>query len=58
MRELLEQGYEVAVVKDATAAAQTSELGDGYASAVTNFGFMANIVWTTEEAVEAIKQAD
>ena len=58
MRELLEQGYEVAVVKDATAAAQTLELGDGYASAVTNFGFMANAVWTTEEAVEAIKQAD
>jgi nicotinamidase-related amidase len=58
MRELLEQGYEVAVVKDATAAAQTPELGDGYASAVTNFGFIANAVWTTEEAVEAIKQAD
>ena len=58
MRELLEQGYEVAVVKDATAAAQTPELGDGYASAVTNFGFMANAVWKTEEAVEAIKQAD
>ena len=58
MRDLLEQGYEVAVVKDATAAAQTPELGDDYASAVTNFGFMANAVWTTEEAVEAIKQAD
>ena len=58
MRELLEQGYEVAVVKDATAAAQTPELGDGYASALTNFGFMANAVWTTDEAVEAIKQAD
>ncbi len=58
MREFLEQGYEVAVVKDATAAAQTPELGDGYASAVTNFGFMANAVWTTAEAVEAIKQAD
>ena len=59
MRELLEQGYEVVVVKDATAAAaQTPELGDGYASAVINFGFMANAVWTTEEAVEAIKQAD
>ena len=58
MRELLEQGYEVAVVKDATAAAQTPELGDGYASALTNFGFMANVVWTTKEAVEAIIQAD
>lgn len=57
MRELLEQGYEVAVVKDATAAAQSPDLGDGYASAVTNFGFMANAVWTTGEALEAIQQA-
>jgi nicotinamidase-related amidase len=29
MRELLEQGFEVAVVKDATAAARVAE-GDGY----------------------------
>jgi len=58
LRELLEQGYEVAVVKDATAAAQTPELGDGYASALTNFGFIANDVYTTEEAVNAIKRAD
>ncbi len=56
MREFLEQGYEVAVVKDATAAAQTPELGDGYASALTNYGFMANAVWTTEEAVKKMKQ--
>ena len=58
LRELLEQGYEVAVVKDATAAAQTPELGDGYASALTNYGFIANDVYTTEEAVKAIKRAD
>ena len=51
LRELLEQGFEVIVVKDATAAAVTPELGDGYAAAVTNFGFMANAVVTTEEAV-------
>jgi nicotinamidase-related amidase len=50
MRELLEQGFEVAVVKDATAAAKLPDL-DGYASAVANFRFMANAVWTTEEAV-------
>ncbi len=54
MRELLEQGFEVAVVKDATAAAVTPELGDGYASAVTNYGFLANHVLTTEEAVQAM----
>jgi len=40
MRELLEQGFEVTVVKDGTAAAKTPELGDGYATALTNFGFM------------------
>ncbi len=55
LREFLEQGFEVAVVKDATAAAQVDE-GDGYASALVNFRFLASTVWTTEEAVEAIKE--
>jgi nicotinamidase-related amidase len=54
MRELLEQGFEVAVVKDATAAAQHPELGDGYKSALINFGFMANAVLSTDEAVKAM----
>ena len=54
MRELLKQGFEVAVVKDATSGAQHPELGDGYQSALTNFGFMANAVLTTEEAVAAM----
>lgn len=54
LRELLEQGFEVAVVKDATAAAQHPELGDGYAAALVNFGFIANAVWTTDEAVAAL----
>jgi nicotinamidase-related amidase len=53
MRELLEQGFEVAVVSDATAAAQVEE-GDGYAAALVNFRFIANTVWTTREAVSAI----
>lgn len=53
LRGLLEQGFEVAVVKDATAAAQHPELGDGYSTALTNFGFIANAVLTTEEAVKA-----
>lgn len=56
LRELLEQGFEVAVVKDATAAAVVPD-GDGYQSAVVNFRFVANVVWTTQEAVEAVKQA-
>ena len=54
MRELLEQGFEVIVVKDATAAAITPDLGDGYQAALTNFGFMANGVITTSEAVAKI----
>ncbi len=53
MRELLEQGFEVAVVKDATAAAQVPE-GDGYAAALVNFRYMANDVWTTDEAVKLL----
>ena len=50
LRELLEQGFEIAVVKDATAAAKLPE-GDGYLAAITNFRYMANAVWTTDEAV-------
>ncbi len=53
MRELMEQGFEVAVVSDATAAAQVEE-GDGYESALVNFRFIANTVWTTKEAKQAI----
>ena len=55
MRELLEMGFEVAVVKDATAAAIVPD-GNGYEAALVNFRFMANAVWTTEEAVAAIKE--
>ena len=56
LRELLEQGFEVAVVKDATAAAQAGEL-DGYAAALANFRFLASTVWTTEQAVDAMNSA-
>ncbi len=51
MRELMEQGFEVAVVSDATAAAQVAE-GDGYEAALVNFRFIANTVWTTDEALK------
>ena len=51
LRELLEQGFEVAVVKDATAAAMVPE-GDGYLAAIINFRYIANAVWTTDEAVK------
>ena len=55
MRELMEQGFEVAVVTDATAAAQVEE-GDGYASALVNFRFIANTVWTTAEAKKLMQK--
>ncbi len=48
MRELAEQGFEIAVVKDGTAAAKVPE-GNGYEAALVNFRFIANAVWTTEE---------
>lgn len=50
LRELLEQGFEVAVVKDATAAAKIPE-GDGYLAAIINFRYIANALWSTDEAV-------
>ncbi len=56
LRELLELGFEVAVVKDATAAAVLPE-GDGYLAALTNFRYMANAVWSTDEALEQIANA-
>jgi nicotinamidase-related amidase len=57
LRELLEQGFEIVVVRDATAAAQTPDI-DGYAAAVTNFRFLANTVWTTEQATAAMVEAN
>ena len=56
LRELLEQGFEIAVVKDATAAAKVPE-GDGYLAAIINFRFIANAVWTTDEAVKRMGAA-
>ncbi|TDJ20808.1 MAG: cysteine hydrolase [Gammaproteobacteria bacterium] len=53
LRELLEQGFEVAVVKDATAGAKVPE-GDGYLAAIINFRYIANAVWSTDEAVKRI----
>lgn len=56
MREFLERGFEVAVVKDATAAAIVPE-GDGYAAALVNFRFIANDVIDTQEAVSAMRKS-
>jgi len=53
MRELVEQGFEVVVIKDATAGPRLPE-GDGYLAALVNFRFLANGIWTTEQAVNAL----
>lgn len=55
LRELIEQGFEVAVVKDATAGPRHPVIGDGYTAAVINYGFIANAVLTTDEAVKAMR---
>ena len=55
LRELLEQGFEVTVVKDATAGAQVPE-GDGYEAALVNFRYLANAVVTTKDAVNAMSK--
>jgi len=54
LRELLEQGFEVAVAKDATAAPKHPEWGYGYEAALINYAFLAHAVLTTHEAVEAM----
>ena len=55
LRELLEQGFEVAVVGDATAAAQIPGY-DGYEAAITNFRFLASDLWSTGEAVQRLSE--
>ena len=55
LRELIEQGFEVTVVKDATAGAKHPELGDGYQAALINYGYIANAVLTTAETVKAME---
>jgi nicotinamidase-related amidase len=54
LREFLEQGFEVAVVKDATAGPKHPEWGYGYTAALINYAFLAHAVLTTDEAVKAM----
>ena len=55
LRDLLEQGFEVAVAKDATAAHRHPEWGDGNTAALINFRFLAHEVSSTDEVVKAMK---
>lgn len=50
LRELVENGFKVAVVKDAVGAPGA----DAYKAALVNYGLIANAVWTTDEAVKTL----
>jgi nicotinamidase-related amidase len=54
LRDLVEHGFEVIVVKDATAAPRHPELGDGYKAALINYGYIANAVLPTDEVIAAM----
>lgn len=56
MRKLIENGFEVVMIRDAVAAASNEE-GDGYQAAMINWRFMANAVWTTSETIERMAAA-
>jgi nicotinamidase-related amidase len=51
LRELIEQGFEVAVVADAVAGPRHPEWGDGYKAAIVNYRFLAHMVLSTEHVV-------
>ncbi len=57
LRDFLEQGFEVAVVRDAIAGPKLPE-GDGYLSALVNFRGIATALWTTEQALNALGRAE
>ena len=56
MRDIVEEGIEVAMVRDAVAGSRNDE-GDAYVAAMINYRFIANAVWTTEEAVMRMRAA-
>lgn len=56
MRDIIEAGFEVAMISDAVAGGK-NDLGDGYEAAMVNYRYMANALWTTQEAVARMKAA-
>jgi len=55
LREFLERGLEVAVVKDATAGPRHPEWGDGYQAAMINYRFLAHAVVSAGETVDRMR---
>lgn len=56
MRDLIENGFQVAMVRDATAGTRNEE-GHGYEAAMVNWRFMAHALWSTSQAVEHMEAA-
>jgi biuret amidohydrolase len=56
MRDFVENGFEVAMVRDATAGAVNEE-GDAYQAAMVNWRFMAHALWTTAQTVARMRAA-
>ncbi len=54
MRDLIEDGFKVAIAKDATAGAVLPK-GDAYEAALLNFRMIASSVQTTDEWVDQLK---
>lgn len=54
--DLLEQGFEVTVVRNATAGPRHPTRGDGYQAALVNYAFLAHAVVDTDEIVAAMKK--
>jgi len=53
--ELLEQGFEVVAVKDATAAPRHRQWGYCYTAALINFAFLAHAVLSTDDLLAAMR---
>lgn len=57
MRDLVEEGFEVAVITDATAGTILPDMNiDGYQAAMANFRLISSHLFTTEEVVKAFQK--
>jgi nicotinamidase-related amidase len=54
LRDLLEQGFEVSVVADATAGPRHPVWGDGYKAAMINYAFLAHALVSTDDVILAM----
>jgi nicotinamidase-related amidase len=57
LREFLEQGFEVAIIKDAIAGPRHPEWGDGYQAALVNYYYLAHAVLSTDQVIARMIQS-